>query len=100
MIVTDEQGTSEVHRDRFEISACQVLVWDSRSAVEASQLKTSHAHYSSIQLVYIREFAQHTLQYWRLRFKFLRTHQRVVIPVSTVELIEGTNTQYPFAVYG
>jgi hypothetical protein len=39
MIVTDEQGTSEVHRDGFEISACQVLVWDSRSAVEASQLK-------------------------------------------------------------
>lgn len=74
MIVTDELGTSEVHRDGFEMSACQVLVWDSRSVVETSQLER-HIPMASF-------------------FK------RTVIPVSIVKLIEGSNIQYSFAVHG
>jgi hypothetical protein len=39
MIVAGERGTSDVHHDAFEMSVCQVLVWDSRSVVETSQLE-------------------------------------------------------------
>jgi hypothetical protein len=88
MIVTGERGTSEVHHDAFEMSVCQVLVWDSRSVVETSQLERHIP--ISIHLCTFREFAQHTLA---AALQVLQTHQRAVIPVSIVEVIEDSNTQ-------
>lgn len=53
MILKGERGTSEVHHEAFdsEMSVCQVLVWDSRSVVETSQVERHIP--ISIRLVYL-----------------------------------------------
>jgi hypothetical protein len=81
MIVTDERGTSEVHHHGFEIlSACQVLV-----------------RRYAITVIAVLETFQQT---GSCASNFFKLHQRAVIPVTTVELFEGSNTQYSFAVHG
>jgi hypothetical protein len=77
--------------------ACQVLVWDSRSVVETSQLERHIL--ISIRFMYLSRIR--TTYAGSLRFKFLQTHQRAVFPVSTVtvEVIEGSNTRHSYAVH-
>jgi hypothetical protein len=90
MIVTDERGTSEGYHDAFEMSACQVLAWDSRCSRRLNLSVTSLSIFDLCTT--FRGVAQDTLTA-AVRFKFLQTHQRAVIPVSIVKLTGGSNTQ-------